>query len=267
MTPMPTPDVSAQDQAHPEADMVQPAPTEELPADAAAPPDCPCDAPSNVEVEAQVEANADGQGSDAHAQSKSIPVTPPFGGQVEPEPEAAGSATIPGAGVVEEAAGSATIPGARGVEDSTESFEDSQEQRVYSALVAIVDGRRRLPTQSQLRARTWMSRPATRTLLRKRTTLTLLTWILRWMSRTRLRQTATRTLLRKRSTLTLLTWILGWMSRTRLRQTATRTDAPAQEDNADMDVEADMDGIEPPAKHSSFLQPHAKAQFVSAVLA
>ena len=123
---MPTPDVSAQDQAHPEADMVQPAPTEELPADAAAPPDCPCDAPSNVEVEAQVEANADGQGSDAHAQAKSIPVTPPFGGQVEPEPEAAGSATI---------------PGARGVEDSTESFEDSQEQRVYSALVAIVDGK------------------------------------------------------------------------------------------------------------------------------
>ena len=222
MTPMPTPDVSAQDQAHPEADMVQPAPTEELPADAAAPPDCPCDAPSNVEVEAQVEANADGQGSDAHAQAKSIPVTPPFGGQVEPEPEAAGSATI---------------PGARGVEDSTESFEDSQEQRVYSALVAIVDGKVKEETPN--------AEPT--------------------QSKDMDVKTSNKDAPAQEDNADAPD-MDPQMDVKDEAETNSDKDAPAQEDNADMDVEADMDGIEPPAKHSSFLHSHAKAQFVSAVL-
>ena len=99
------------------------------------------------------------------------------------------------------------------MEDSTESFEDSQEQRVYSALVAIVDGKVKEETPNA-------------------------------------EPTQSKDMDGKDET-----------------ETNSDKDAPAQEDSADMDVEADMDGIEPPAKDSSFLHSHAKAQFVSAVLA
>ena len=154
------------------------------------------------------------------------------------------------------------------MEDSTESFEDSQEQRVYSALVAIVDGKvkEETPNAEPTQSKDMDVKTSNKDAPAQEDNADAPDMDPQMDVKDEAETNSDKDAPAQEVNADAPD-MDPRMDVKDEAETNSDKDAPAQEENADMDVEADMDGIEPPAKHSSFLQPHAKAQFVSAVLA